>query len=59
MVVGQPDCEQCVADIEGLVAVEWPSAYLGMSEARIYAACRDGLLPHVRLGRSIRFSPPG
>ena len=46
-----------VRRIEGLVPVDWPSEYLGVSEARIYSACRAGLLPHVRFGRSIFFSP--
>ena len=44
-------------EIEGLVPVAWPSEYFGFSKARIYGACRDGLLPHVRFGRNILFSP--
>jgi len=50
-------CEKCVSGIEGLVPVEWPSAYLGMSKARIYRACNDGIPPHVKVGRNFRFSP--
>ena len=46
-----------VRRIEGLVPVDWPSEYLGVSEARIYSACRAGLLPHVRFGRRIFFPP--
>ena len=40
-----------------LVTAEWVAAYLNLSQARVYDACREGLLPHVRIGRSIRFSP--
>ena len=50
-------CGRCGSGIDGLVPVAWPSEYLRLSEARIYGACRDGLLPHVRFGRSLLFSP--
>ena len=50
-------CGQCGSGIDGLVPVDWPSEYFGLSKARIYGACRDGLLPHVRFGRNILFSP--
>ena len=33
------------------------AAYLGVSTVRVYELCRQGLLPHVRLGRHLRFSP--
>jgi putative molybdopterin biosynthesis protein len=29
---------------------------LGMSEDRIYALCRENILPHARFGRQIRIS---
>ena len=49
--------EQDVVDWIGLVTAHWVAGYLGVSRARVYELCREGLLPHVALGRSRRFSP--
>ena len=49
-------CGRYGSGIEGLVPVAWPSEYFGLSKARIYRACRDGHLQHVRFGRRILFS---
>lgn len=40
-----------------LTTVEPVARYLGVSEARVYELCREELIPHTRIGRSIRFSP--
>lgn len=29
----------------------------GLSLARVYELCRTGLIPHIRIGRQIRFDP--
>ena len=59
MVIGQQEtaCEQCGSGIEGLVGADWASAYLRVTKARVYSLCRKEVLPHVKLGRSRRFSP--
>ena len=44
-------------DVVGLVTAHWVAAYLGVSKARIFEMCREDLLCHTRLGRSLRFSP--
>ena len=44
-------------DRPALVTVHWVARYLGVSKARIFEMCREDLLPHTRLGRSLRFSP--
>ena len=49
--------ERTQAEVAPLVGVGPVAAYLDVSPAQVYQACRDGLLPHVRLGRRIRFSP--
>ena len=49
--------EQDAADRPGLVTAHWGAGYLGVAKARVYELCREGLLPHVKLGRSLRFSP--
>ena len=46
-----------VGNMTPLVTAECVAMYLGVSKARVYQACHEGLLPHVRLGRSLRFSP--
>ncbi len=49
--------EQDGRDGPGLVTAQWVAGYLGVSQARVFALCREGLLRHARLGRSIRFCP--
>ena len=49
--------EQDGGDGPRLVTAHWVAAYLGVSRARVYELCREGLLPNVVLGRSRRFSP--
>ncbi len=41
----------------GLVTAQWVAGYLGVSRARVFELCREDLMPHTRLGRSLRFSP--
>lgn len=43
--------------MERLLTVEELSNYLSVSEDRIYQLTREGILPHCRLGRSLRYSP--
>lgn len=40
-----------------LVDVEYPKERLGEPEWRIYELCRKGLIPHVRIGRRVKFDP--
>ena len=40
-----------------LVTAHWVAGFLGVTRARVYELCREDLLRHCRLGRSIRFSP--
>ena len=49
--------EQDGVDRPGLVTAHWVAAYLGVSRARIFEMCREDILVHTRLGRSLRFSP--
>ena len=49
--------EQNVIDWISLVTAHSVAGFLGVSRARVYELCREELLPHVRVGRSIRFSP--
>ena len=49
--------EQDGGDGPRLVTAHWVAAYLGVSRARVYKLCHEGLLDPVKLGRSIRFSP--
>lgn len=44
-------------DRPGLVTAQWVAEYLGVSRARVYKLCREGLLGPVKLGRHYRFSP--
>ena len=30
---------------------------IGISKFRLYELCREGAIPHIRLGRSVRFDP--
>lgn len=39
-----------------LLRADEVSAQTGESLPRVYELCRMGLIPHVRLGRSVRFS---
>jgi len=50
-------CERCSSNIEGLEYPNWAAAYLRVSKPRVYQLCRQGLLPHTKLGRHYRFSP--
>lgn len=40
-----------------LQGVEYPVRRTGLPDHRVYELCRKGLIPHVRLGRRIRFDP--
>lgn len=40
-----------------LLRVDEVAARLDLSEPRVYALARQGILPSVRLGRQLRFSP--
>lgn len=39
-----------------LSEVDYVAARLGVSKQRVYDLAREGIIPHVRLGRSIRFA---
>lgn len=41
----------------GLLSAATLSEHLGISKARVYQLAREGVLPCVRLGRTIRFDP--
>ena len=41
-----------------LIDANGAAAFLGVTTARLYGACREGLIPHIRIGRSVRFSRP-
>ena len=43
--------------VSPLVSVGPVAQYLGVTRAVCYELCRSGILPHVRVGRRIRFSP--
>ena len=43
-------------DLTPLVNADWVVWYLDSDHARVYKLCRESLIPHVRLGRSVRFS---
>ena len=43
--------------INPLVTAAQVAAYLDISLPQCYQLCRDGILPHVRIGRRIRFAP--
>lgn len=40
-----------------LVSAPPVAEYLGVTKPQLYALCRSGIVPHTRVGRSIRFSP--
>lgn len=40
-----------------LARVNWVVERLGVSRQRVYELTRAGVLPHVRLGRSVRYDP--
>lgn len=40
-----------------LKGVEYAAERTGLSVDRVYTLCREGIFPHVRLGRQIRFDP--
>ena len=41
---------------EPLAAADYVAARLGVTKQRVYDLAREGIIPHVRLGRSIRFA---
>ena len=41
--------------IRPLRDANWAAAILGLGKARVYELVRQGILPHVRLGRQVRF----
>ena len=40
-----------------LETAEWLEDHVGIPRARAYELARQGILPHVRLGRQVRFVP--
>ena len=40
-----------------LMDVQYPMERLGEPEWRIYDLCRKGIIPHVRMGRRVKFDP--
>jgi excisionase family DNA binding protein len=43
--------------IPKLETAEWVAERLGIPKHRLYELVRAGAIPHVRLGRSVRFNP--
>ena len=43
--------------MEKLLTVKQVAEILGVTEDRVYSMAREGLIPCVKLGRQIRFSP--
>ena len=50
-------CEPTPTEVSPLVGVRAVAAYLGISEAQLYQACRDDIVPHVKIGRRTKFQP--
>ena len=44
-------------ELPRLLTAEELAAQIGLSRFRLYELCRGGLIPHVRVGRSIWFDP--
>lgn len=42
------------SDLERLIGVEEVAELLGLTRQRVYTLARQGVLPHVRLGRTVR-----
>lgn len=42
---------------ERLQEADFAANRLGVTKAQVWKLCRQGLLPHVRLGRKVMFSP--
>ena len=40
-----------------LTTAEELAARTGLTRARVYSLCREGKIPHARIGRSVRFDP--
>lgn len=40
-----------------LLTAEVVADYLGVTRGRLYELCREDLVPHIRMGRQLRFSP--
>lgn len=40
-----------------LISVAQLAERLGERKLRIYELCQQGMIPHVRIGRSVRFDP--
>lgn len=51
------DDNEAFMDTPELVGVEDVGKRLGLSRQRVYSLAREGLLPCIRLGRSVRFDP--
>ncbi len=45
--------------LDRLLKADEAQDLLGVSKPRLYQLVRDGVLPAVRLGRQVRFSPKG
>jgi len=43
-------------DTEGFLRIEDVARFLGLGRSRVYALCRAGELPVLRVGRSLRIS---
>lgn len=37
--------------------VSYPAQRIGVPKSRIYDLCRQNLMPHIRVGRQVRFDP--
>lgn len=45
------------SELERLIAAREAATVLGISEYQLYALAREGIVPAVRIGRAVRFSP--
>ena len=52
-----PSVRERLAAFKGGINVEQVAEILGLSEAMIYKMAKNGLLPHYRIGTSVRFDP--
>lgn len=43
--------------LEKLLSVDDVSEILGLSRGQVYRYCRQGIIPHIKLSRQVRFSP--
>lgn len=49
--------EPTIFGLEPLVDVGPVAKFLNDTKARVYRMCKEELIPHVRVGRRIKFSP--